>query len=360
MTRQSRVLVAALSVVLAFGVVASAWAQPVEKAGEGGRGAGPASQGGGDATKASEAAPEATGDKAQKKTPVYDESADVGQLIDAAVARAKKDHKRVLVQWGGNWCTWCLKLDGLMRTNKDIAHELLYEYEVVHADAGAKGKNTDLMKKFGAKPEEGFPFLTVLDEDGHAVANQESGSLEIKDENGESVLGDKMGHDPAKVLAFLKKHEAAAQNADQVLAAGLLQARTEKKAVFLHFGAPWCGWCHRLEAWMARPEVAKTLALDFVDLKIDVDRMTGGKELFAKIAGTDKAGLPWFAFMGGDGKVIASSMGPDGNIGFPAADAEIAHFESMLKKVHKSMCDGDIQELGESLRREEAERKKQK
>lgn len=111
---------------------------------------------------------------------------------------------------------------------------------------------------------------------------------------------------------------------------------------------------------MARPEVAKTLALDFVDLKIDVDRMTGGKELLAKIAGTDKAGLPWFAFMGGDGKVIASSMGPDGNIGFPAADAEIAHFESMLKKVHKSMCDGDIQELGESLRREEAERKKQK
>ena len=28
---------------------------------------------------------------------------------------------------------------------------MLYEYEVVHADAGAKGKNTDLMKKFGAK-----------------------------------------------------------------------------------------------------------------------------------------------------------------------------------------------------------------
>ena len=125
-----------------------------------------------------------------------------------------------------------------VRTNRDIARVAVRVRSRPRRRAAPRCENTDLAKKFGAQAREGFLFLTVLDEDGHAVAEPGVGlAREVKDENGEPVLGDKMGHDPARCSAFLKKRRRPrAQNADQVLAAGLLQARTEKKADLLHFG----------------------------------------------------------------------------------------------------------------------------
>ncbi len=37
--------------------------------------------------------------------------------------------------------------------------------------------------------------------------------------------------------------EATAATADQVLAPVEAKAAAEHKAIFLHFGASWCGWC---------------------------------------------------------------------------------------------------------------------
>ena len=42
------------------------------------------------------------------KKPLYDESADAKQQIAAALAKAKRENRRVLIQWGGNWCSWCI------------------------------------------------------------------------------------------------------------------------------------------------------------------------------------------------------------------------------------------------------------
>src|SRR5262249_23051927 len=44
-----------------------------------------------------------------RRTPIYDETADARAEIDAALSRAQYDHKRVLVKFGGNWCGWCFK-----------------------------------------------------------------------------------------------------------------------------------------------------------------------------------------------------------------------------------------------------------
>ena len=51
-----------------------------------------------------------------RKTPalsVYDEAADAKADVAAAVAKAKKEKKRVLVTLGANWCGWCRALDRL-------------------------------------------------------------------------------------------------------------------------------------------------------------------------------------------------------------------------------------------------------
>lgn len=283
---------------------------------------------------------------AKAQVPVYDEKAIGKDQIAAALAHAKRDNTRVLVQWGANWCTFCTALARLESSDKDIAKELLYEYEVVKLDIGTwdKIKCKDLIQKYGLVNlgNDGVPYLTVLDSDGKVIANQATGPLE----NGDAKTP---SHDPKKVLDFLKSHEAPRVDAQTLYDAALARAAQEGKLVFLHFGAPWCGWCHKLEDWMARPAVSAVLAKEFVDVKIDVDRNAGAKDMRARMDGLHAGGIPFFAFLGPDGKVLADSNGAKGTIGFPASDEEIAHFRAMLEKACTKITKDEIAGLCDSL-----------
>ena len=50
---------------------------------------------------------------------IYDEKADGAKQIADALVVAKKENKRVLLQFGANWCGWCHRLHGLFQTNDD-------------------------------------------------------------------------------------------------------------------------------------------------------------------------------------------------------------------------------------------------
>lgn len=93
--------------------------------------------------------------------------------------------------------------------------------------AGDTKANEPLREKYGAEIS-GYPYLTVLDATGKVVTHQETGSLE-----------DGPNHDPAKVFAFLEKHQAAPQDAGEVLAAAQKRAELEQKRLFVAFEAPW-------------------------------------------------------------------------------------------------------------------------
>jgi thiol:disulfide interchange protein len=287
-------------------------------------------------------------DKAVKPK-VYDENADAKADVAKALTLAKKDNQRVLIQWGGNWCSWCLLLNERFKTDPKLARELLYEYRVVHVDVGKMDKNLELAKRFDVSFKGGVPYLTVLDADGKVLKNQQTDSFETKNADGKEG---KNGHDPVKLMAFLKEYEAKPLSAETVMQEQLDAAAKSDRLVLLHFGAPWCGWCRKMEAWMARPEIAAILAKEFVDLKIDVDRMPGGKAILNRY--NDKAkGIPWFAFVDPKGKALATSDDAKGdNIGFPSEPKEIEHFTKMLETTHRKLTKADIEQLAASLRAE--------
>ena len=125
--------------------------------------------------------------------PIYDESADGTKQIADALALAGKDGKRVLLQFGANWCPWCHKLHSLFKTDKDIAARLKSDYVVVLIDVN-KGRNGDVDAKYGHPTRLGLPVLVVLDADGKQLTTKDSGELEEGNH-----------HSPVKVLAFLDK-----------------------------------------------------------------------------------------------------------------------------------------------------------
>ena len=78
---------------------------------------------------------------------IYDENADAAKEIADALALAKKEDKRVLLQFGANWCGWCHKLHKLCQTDTYIAAKLKEAYVVVLVDVN-KGHNSDINKQY--------------------------------------------------------------------------------------------------------------------------------------------------------------------------------------------------------------------
>ena len=277
-----------------------------------------------------------------KSEMIFDGTADASKQIGAALEKSRKENRRTLIIWGSNDSQSCLALHKSLTGNREIAKTLQYEYDVVRVDVSTAIKKPELASRFGAKVSpESLPFLTVLDATGKTIAS-EAGKAFVTEQDSKPEVNQK------GLLDFLGQHQAKPIDANAILQKAIAQGTTDKKIVFLHFGAPWCGWCHRMEDWMAEPPVAAILGKAFVDLKVDTDRMLGGQELLKKYC-EKQGGIPWFALVSPeDGTVVTTSDGPSGNIGFPATDEEIAYFVTMLEAT-KRLSPEDIKALGDSL-----------
>jgi uncharacterized protein YyaL (SSP411 family) len=258
--------------------------------------------------------------------PVYDESANAANDIAAAVRRAGYEHQRVLLDIGGNWCHWCTLLHDLFNTDAQIKDVLRAEYQVIYVD---EGKNGDLLTHYGINAN-AYPYLAILGPDNKLVTQQETGALE----NGPK-------HDPQKVLNFLNKWKSSPLDAQAVYDVALRQAAAQDKRVFLRFGAPWCGWCHKLDNVLYQPAVTAAVESDFIMVKIDTQRMTGADAIAKKFAPND--GIPWYAILTPDGTIVSTSdLTPGNNIGFPTEPNEVDHAVHMLTDGRRRMTDAQV------------------
>ena len=107
---------------------------------------------------------------------LYDPNADAKAEITAALAAAKGDGKRVLLDFGADWCPDCHVLATYL---EGPAGRKLVDraFHVVSIDVGYWDKNLDVAEAAGNPIAKGIPAVVIVEADGSIVASTADGSL---------------------------------------------------------------------------------------------------------------------------------------------------------------------------------------
>lgn len=101
----------------------------------------------------------------------YDEAANADAQVAAARARAIKAHKRLIIDFGGNWCLDCRLLAGVMDL-PDVKPFVRRHFEVVTVDVGRFDRNQQIPVRYGITGRlKGVPAVLILDPKTNRVVN---------------------------------------------------------------------------------------------------------------------------------------------------------------------------------------------
>lgn len=141
---------------------------------------------------------------------IYNLQADAKAEIAVAVAKAAKENKHVLLQVGGNWCTWCIAFHNLVDSTVTLKKYINDNFETVLVNYSPENKNESVLASLGYPQRFGFPVFLILDGKGKVLHIENSSYLETDEiaPNGKK----KVGHDVKKITSFLKGWTTTAVN----------------------------------------------------------------------------------------------------------------------------------------------------
>ena len=91
--------------------------------------------------------------------------------LKKALAEARRTHKRVILDFGGDWCGDCQVLD--IYFHQPPNDQLLRDHFVkVNVNIGHEDANVDIAHKYGV-PLNGVPALAVLESNGKLLFSQD-------------------------------------------------------------------------------------------------------------------------------------------------------------------------------------------
>ncbi|RMG59067.1 MAG: thioredoxin family protein [Bacteroidetes bacterium] len=137
---------------------------------------------------------------AQEAAPsLYQPEADARAEIDALLLEAQGTGKHVLLQVGGNWCTWCIRFHRFCKDDAEIDSFLTANYHRYYLNYSRENTNDSILADLGYPQRFGFPVFVVLDAKGRRLHTQDSALLEAG-----------KGYDRDKVMGFFRQWTPAA------------------------------------------------------------------------------------------------------------------------------------------------------
>ncbi len=107
---------------------------------------------------------------------IYPDGAQAEADITAALAKAAREKKRVLLDFGGNWCGDCQVLEIYFHApaNRNLLES---NYVLVPVNIGQYDENLAIAARYGVPVSRGVPALAVLDSSGQLVYSQRGGEF---------------------------------------------------------------------------------------------------------------------------------------------------------------------------------------
>ncbi len=106
----------------------------------------------------------------------YDPVRDPFVDIETAVTEAQQSNRNILLEIGGDWCSWCHILDDFVSENPDIAETIQQNYVVVKINVSEENSNEAFMEHLPYVS--GYPHFFILDQQGELLHSQDTALLE--------------------------------------------------------------------------------------------------------------------------------------------------------------------------------------
>ncbi len=107
---------------------------------------------------------------------IYPDPSEARSDLAAAIKQAGETHKRVIVDFGGDWCGDCQVLD-IYFHNAENRPILESNFILVHVNVGRLDENLDIAEKWGIPVTTGVPALAVLSDTGKLLYGQRGGEF---------------------------------------------------------------------------------------------------------------------------------------------------------------------------------------
>ena len=115
---------------------------------------------------------------ATKYVPVmeYDPKRNATLDLAAAIKEAHRTHRNVLIEVGGDWCSWCHTLDKFFAAHPELVQLRDKNFVTLKVNYSDENQNKEVLSRY---PEiSGYPHIFFLDSHGKLLISQDTGVLE--------------------------------------------------------------------------------------------------------------------------------------------------------------------------------------
>jgi len=107
----------------------------------------------------------------------FDPTADPVKDLAAAVVQARASKRRIILDVGGEWCSWCHILDRFIGEHAELGTAIARDFVWLKVNMSPENENKPFLAKYPGIP--GYPHLFVLDENGALLHSQDTALLEL-------------------------------------------------------------------------------------------------------------------------------------------------------------------------------------